>query len=260
MAKLTQNTLFAGSFNNCVLSCRENRGSRTTVISRADVKFLGVLALYLCFFPGYSQNWRLHVRQVFIPDGESRYIPVNLNKLIVCLSVTVDPSAGFHRDEVIEFTRSAITIFIPNNRRVVTKRLPFGAPFLIYIFVRNFSHSLSVFITAGTSTEIFLEWTCVNMRLFFHSETKERQRRNSIKSPRSRSGSDVIGRSPSTMSISSTDSFDSCSYPVSHARTASWTSPQRSSSQVCLVWFNIFCVDEWVKHSFNYQLEVDREG
>lgn len=126
----------------------------------------------------------------------------------------------------------------------MTKRLPFGVPFLIYIFVRNFSHSLSVFITAGTSTEIFLELTCVNMRLFFHSETKERQRRNSIKSPRSRSGSDVIGRSPSTMSISSTDSFDSCSYPVSHARTASWTSPQRSSSQVCLVWFNIFCVDE----------------
>ena len=102
MAKLTQNTLSAGSFNNCVLSCRENRGSRTTVISRADVKFLGVLALYLCFFPGYSQNWRLHVRQVFIADGESRYIPVNLNELIVCLSVTVDPSAGFHRDEVIK--------------------------------------------------------------------------------------------------------------------------------------------------------------
>lgn len=69
---------------------------------RADVKFLGVLALYLCFFPGYSRNWRLHVRQVFIPDGESRYLPVNLNELIVCLSVTVDPSAGFNRDEVIK--------------------------------------------------------------------------------------------------------------------------------------------------------------
>ena len=103
------------------------------------------------FFSRVLSKLRLHARQVFIPDGESRYIPVNLNKLIVCLSVTVDPSAGFNRDEVIEFTRSAITIFIPNNRKVVTKRLPFGVPFLIYIFIRNFSLSLSVFITAGTT-------------------------------------------------------------------------------------------------------------
>lgn len=59
-------------------------------------------SILMGFFSGYSQNWRLHVRQVFIPDGESRYLPVNLNELIVCLSVTVDPSAGFNRDEVIK--------------------------------------------------------------------------------------------------------------------------------------------------------------
>lgn len=60
---------------------------------------------------------------------------------------------------------------------------------------------------------------------------EERQRRNSVRSPRSRSGSDVIGRSPSSMSISSTDSHDSWGTPVAHGRTASWSSPQ--SSQVC---------------------------
>ncbi|KAL9981597.1 hypothetical protein ACROYT_G010322 [Oculina patagonica] len=62
--------------------------------------------------------------------------------------------------------------------------------------------------------------------------TERHERRNSVKSPRSRSGSDVIGRSPSSMSISSTDSHDSCGMPVSHGRTASWTSSQNSSSQL----------------------------
>lgn len=69
---------------------------------------------------------------------------------------------------------------------------------------------------------------------FFYPETKERhERRNSVKSPRARSASDVIGRSPSSLSISSSDSHDSCGQPASHGRTASWTSSQNSSSQVC---------------------------
>ena len=69
------------------------------------------------------------------------------------------------------------------------------------------------------------------MFFFFHPIT-EKQRRNSLKSPRSRSGSDAIGRSPSSLSLSSTDSHESGGLPVSHGRTASWSSSQNFASQV----------------------------
>ena len=57
----------------------------------------------------------------------------------------------------------------------------------------------------------------------------------------------MIGRSPSSMSISSTDSHDSCGLPVTHGRTASWSSSQTSASQVCMA-----CNTSLLEISSNY--------
>ena len=73
---------------------------------------------------------------------------------------------------------------------------------------------------------------CASLCFSFFTQTTEKQRRNSLKSPRSRSGSDAFGRSPSSLSLSSTDSYESGGLPVSHGRTASWSSSQSFSSQV----------------------------
>lgn len=73
---------------------------------------------------------------------------------------------------------------------------------------------------------------CAFLCFSFFTQITEKQRRNSVKSPRSRSGSDAIDRSPSSLSLSSTDSHESGGLPVSHGRTASWSSSHNFASQV----------------------------
>lgn len=94
------------------------------------------------------------------------------------------------------------------------------------IFVRVMRKHVMVRVGGG--------WDTLERYFEKHDPCKitERQRRNSVKSPRSRSGSDVMGRSPSSMSLSSSDSHDSCGVPVSHGRAQSWSSPHNSSSQL----------------------------
>lgn len=94
------------------------------------------------------------------------------------------------------------------------------------IFVRVMRKHVMVRVGGG--------WDTLERYFDKHDPCKmsDKQRRNSVKSPRSRSGSDAIGRSPSSLSISSTDSHDSGGLPVSHGRTASWSSSQNHAFQL----------------------------
>lgn len=94
------------------------------------------------------------------------------------------------------------------------------------IFVRVMRKHVMVRVGGG--------WDTLERYFDKHDPCKisEKQRRNSLKSPRSRSASDAIGRSPSSLSLSSSDSHESGGLPVSHGRTASWSSSQNYASQL----------------------------